>query len=327
MSPATSAVISGISQIEPKSGRRAGSRARSRARSARTRPRRARRRPGRQQRDDEDDRDDERRAEAEEGPLLREQLAQLPAVDGARARAAAAGGGAAAGGRRRRSSSTPSRPALHGRQRARPRSGGRTAPRASRSAGPARGCRCLPRRARATARRPPRRGRSVRPPAAKRTSVMPWRSAASAARARRRSCAAGSGRRSRAARQRALVDDAARADDRQAVAELLDLAHQVRGEQHGDALVGEPPDEPAHVAHPARVEAGRRLVEQQQPRLAQQRRRDAEPLAHAVRVTADLVLLAGAQLDGVERPPIRSAAPPPSSAAHSSRLRRPLMYG
>ena len=60
---------------------------------------------------------------------------------------------------------------------------------------------------------------------------------------------------------------------------------------------------------PGRVEAGRRLVEQQQPRVAQQRRGDAEPLAHAVRVAADLVALRG-----------RSARP--TSSTSSIRPRR-----
>ena len=55
--------------------------------------------------------------------------------------------------------------------------------------------------------------------------------------------------------ERALVDDAAGAHDRDAVAQLLDLGHQVRGEQHGDPLVGEPADERAHVAHARRDRA------------------------------------------------------------------------
>ena len=65
-------------------------------------------------------------------------------------------------------------------------------------------------------------------------------------------------------------------------------------------LVGEPADERAHVPHAGRIEAGRRLVEQQQARRAQQRPGDAEALAHAVRVAADLVLRAVGEVDGVE---------------------------
>ena len=141
--------------------------------------------------------------------------------------------------------------------------------------------------------------------------------------------------------ERALVDHAAGAHDRDAVAQLLDLAHQVRGEQHGDALVGEPPHERAHVAHAGRVEAGGRLVEQQQPRVAQQRPGDPEPLAHAVRVAADPVLRAVGEVDGVERRADararrrRRRAPPPargscarsgtgrSAAPRRTRRRRP----
>ena len=55
-----------------------------------------------------------------------------------------------------------------------------------------------------------------------------------------------------------------------------------------------------HVAHAGRVESGRRLVEQEHPRVAEERRGDAEPLAHPVRVAADLVLRAVAKLDDVE---------------------------
>ena len=51
---------------------------------------------------------------------------------------------------------------------------------------------------------------------------------------------------------------------------------------------------------PGRVEPGGGLVEQQQLRLAQQRRGDAEPLPHAVRVPADAILGAVAQLDHLE---------------------------
>ena len=59
-------------------------------------------------------------------------------------------------------------------------------------------------------------------------------------------------------------------------------------------------DERAHVAHAGGVEAGRRLVEQQELRVAQQRGRDAEPLLHAVRVAADAILAAVGELDQLE---------------------------
>ena len=73
------------------------------------------------------------------------------------------------------------------------------------------------------------------------------------------------------------------------------------GEQDGDALVGEAAHEHAHVAHAGGVQAGGRLVEDEQRGVADQRPGDAEPLAHAVRVAADLVALPVGQLHGVER--------------------------
>ncbi len=101
--------------------------------------------------------------------------------------------------------------------------------------------------------------------------------------------------------QRALEDDLPRAHDRHAVAQLLDLPHEVAGEQDRHAAVGQAPHERAHVAHPGGVQAGRRLVEQEQARLADEGAGDAQPLAHAVRVAADLVLGAVAEVDRLER--------------------------
>ena len=65
----------------------------------------------------------------------------------------------------------------------------------------------------------------------------------------------------------ALVDDPAFADDRDPVAELLDLGQQMAREQDRDPLAGQAADEVAHVAHAGRVEAGGRLVEQEQLRM------------------------------------------------------------
>ena len=56
----------------------------------------------------------------------------------------------------------------------------------------------------------------------------------------------------------------------------------------------------AHVAHPGRVEPGRRLVEDQQPGPPQERRRQAQTLAHAVGVAAHAVAAPPRQLDDVE---------------------------
>ena len=92
-------------------------------------------------------------------------------------------------------------------------------------------------------------------------------------------------------------------------------------------FAGETADQQAHVAHPARVEAGRGLVEDQQARAAQQRRGDAEALAHAVRVAADAVPARGVSSTISSTSSMRSRAPSPSSAASSSRFLRALRYG
>src|SRR5262249_38788287 len=98
----------------------------------------------------------------------------------------------------------------------------------------------------------------------------------------------------------ALVDDTALADDRDAVAKLFDLVEEVAREQDRDSLAREPAHEVAHVAHPCRIEPGRRLVEEQELRPAQERARDAESLPHAMRVAADAILGTVAQLDDLE---------------------------
>ena len=71
-------------------------------------------------------------------------------------------------------------------------------------------------------------------------------------------------------------------------------------QQDRDPFAGQAADEVAHVAHAGRVETRRRLVEEEQPRLAQERGRDPEPLAHPVRVAADAMLRAVGQLDQLE---------------------------
>ena len=85
---------------------------------------------------------------------------------------------------------------------------------------------------------------------------------------------------------RAVGDDPAVADDQQVVGDRLDLQQQVRGEQHGAAAVGEVAQQAAHPADALGVEAVGGLVEDQHLRVAEQRVREPEPLAHAERVLA-----------------------------------------
>ena len=61
----------------------------------------------------------------------------------------------------------------------------------------------------------------------------------------------------------ALVDDAPTINNRHAVAKFLHLGQLMTREQDRDPLVGQPADQRAHVAHPSRVEARGRLVEDQ----------------------------------------------------------------
>ena len=100
---------------------------------------------------------------------------------------------------------------------------------------------------------------------------------------------------------RALGDDLAEVDDRREVAGLLDLVEQVRGEQHGAALADQLADQVAELEDAGRVEPVHRLVEDQQLGVGEQAAGDAEALAHAERVGADLVVGAGAEADAGER--------------------------
>src|SRR5580700_449946 len=79
------------------------------------------------------------------------------------------------------------------------------------------------------------------------------------------------------------------------IGRVLQLAHQVAGYQHGAALGGERPQEPAHPHDALRVHAVERLVHHQDRRVSQQRRGDAEPLPHPERISARPALDRGLQ--------------------------------
>ena len=99
---------------------------------------------------------------------------------------------------------------------------------------------------------------------------------------------------------RPLDDDPALVDDRRAVADLLDLVQQVRGEEDRGAAGAELAHQLAHVLHALRVEAAGGLVEDHELGRVDERVGDAEALLHAVRVVADLGVGALAQADDVE---------------------------
>ena len=93
---------------------------------------------------------------------------------------------------------------------------------------------------------------------------------------------------------------------------------QVGRDEHGAALGGELAQEAADPADALGVEAVDRLVEHEHARVAEQREREAEALAHAERVAADPAIRVVGEADLVEhrvdarasgcRPPSRRRA-------------------
>ena len=111
----------------------------------------------------------------------------------------------------------------------------------------------------------------------------------------------------RAARQQLAVGDIGD------LVAALGLVHVVGGDQHGDALGGEPVDLVPELAPRLGIDAGGRLVEQQQPRLRQDAGAERQPLLPAARQLAgELVLRAGEPKpgDGLASPPARGSGTP-----------------
>jgi hypothetical protein len=85
---------------------------------------------------------------------------------------------------------------------------------------------------------------------------------------------------------RRLRDQAATPDDDQPVGRDRHLTHQVAGEEDGTALGRERLQKGADPEHALGVETVDRLVEQHDPRIAEQRRGDAQTLPHPEREAA-----------------------------------------
>ena len=78
--------------------------------------------------------------------------------------------------------------------------------------------------------------------------------------------------------RRSFGDDRAVVDDQDAVGERVGLIHVVRGEEHRRSqLVAELADMGPEVGPALRIEPGRGLVEEHQPRLVDQPHDDVEP--------------------------------------------------
>ena len=99
---------------------------------------------------------------------------------------------------------------------------------------------------------------------------------------------------------RASGDGAAPRQDRHAVGRVLDLREDVAGEEHGSSLVAESANEVSYLLDASRIQAIRRLVEDEQLRILQERRSDPQPLLHPERVGPDEVVRSLGQIDPLQ---------------------------
>ena len=157
----------------------------------------------------------------------------------------------------------------------------------------------------------------VRPVASRKTSSSVGSS--SPPRRRRRSALSAAGR--------ALAHDQAVVDDRDAVAELVGLLEVLRREEDRRALAVDPAQLLPDRQPAGRVEAGGRLVEEQDLGLVHERRREVEPALHAAGVALDHAVGGVLELDQLEqllRPArVASAASSPNSRPCRTSSSRP----
>jgi hypothetical protein len=99
---------------------------------------------------------------------------------------------------------------------------------------------------------------------------------------------------------RSLPHEPSAMDDHDLVDRLRHLSEHVARDQDRAALSCQRAEEFAQPAHPLRVEPVRRLVEHEHLGIAEQRRRQPEPLAHSQRVALDAPLSRLAQVDEPE---------------------------
>src|SRR6267378_4167130 len=111
--------------------------------------------------------------------------------------------------------------------------------------------------------------------------------------------------------ERPLRDDAAAIHDRDAVADLLDLAQQMRVEENGRASFAESADDLAHVVPADRIERTGGLVENDQVGRTEERDAEAEPLLHSLRERCDATRPAVGETDDRQR--VRDLALPGGS--------------
>ncbi len=121
--------------------------------------------------------------------------------------------------------------------------------------------------------------------------------------------------------RRADRDRLAVRHDRDAVAQARGLLDVVRRHQDRDALGAQPVDQrPQLLAH-LRIEADRRLVEQHEPGLVDQRAADQQPAAHAAGQLVDLRVAALREVRDREHALDRRLALEPSRRGRGARTR------
>ena len=136
---------------------------------------------------------------------------------------------------------------------------------------------------------------------------------------------------------RALGDDPAVVDDPDAVGEHVGLLEVLRRQEDGDALVLREPPHLLPERRPALdVEAGRRLVEEEDARPVDERERQVEPALHAARVRLHLAVarlgqahaleqLVGAPATALARQRLERRLQPQVLAAGEQRVERGLL--
>src|SRR5216683_766239 len=86
----------------------------------------------------------------------------------------------------------------------------------------------------------------------------------------------------------------------QPICDLFELPQQVAAHEDRLALVTEAPQEVAQLDDAQRIEAVRRLVDDQELRIGEKRHGEAEPLLHAVRITHRRILRTIGEFNGLQ---------------------------
>ena len=130
--------------------------------------------------------------------------------------------------------------------------------------------------------------------------------------------------------RRAGGDRPAMVDDDHVVGQLIGLLEVLRGQQHVSAAADERPDRLPQLDPAPRVEPGRRLVEEQESRRADEARAEVEAATHATRVVAhEAVTIVGQTELGSTASAARraSARRCPNRRATITRFSRPVSAG